>query len=126
MYDRNEFKEEFQPFYENLNEHDINDDQSFPILKTFSKDQLTVLYKSGIITEEKFNSLIPSNPISNQSNKNIQERNPITNNVKEIITGDKLDELQELIKEKILRLSIQLLHHLRKLRKWQFRLFNTV
>ena len=54
LYDRNELKETIQPFFENLKGRNINDDQCFPILKTFSKDQLAVLYKSGIITEEKF------------------------------------------------------------------------
>ena len=88
LYDRNELKETIQPFFENLKGRNINDDQCFPILKTFSKDQLAVLYKSGIITEEKF---VPKNIISTQSN--------ITKIVEEIITGDKLDELQKLIKE---------------------------
>ena len=81
LWDRNELIEKIRPFFEDLSGYNINDNQYFPILKTFSKYQLSVFYKSGIITEEKFNSLIPQNTISNRV------QNPNTNNIEEIITN---------------------------------------
>ena len=73
-----------KPFFENLRNESINDKSSIQLLKTFSKDQITILYKNGIITEEKYHFLI--------SNKE--------NLIEEIILEDNAEELQKIILEK--------------------------
>ena len=58
---RNDSIEIIKPFFENLKNDNINDEKYIPLLKTFSKDHLKVLCENGIITEDKFNLLIPKN-----------------------------------------------------------------
>ena len=55
LFYRNDLIETIKPFFENLKNENINDEKYIPLLKTFSKDQLKVLYQNGIITEEKLN-----------------------------------------------------------------------
>ena len=63
-----------KPFFENLKNENINDEKYiFHFLKhfqTFSKYQLEVLYENGIITEEKFNVLIPKKTNSTENEIN--------------------------------------------------------
>ena len=69
LFYRNDLIETVKPFFENLKKENINDEKYIPLLKTFSKVQIKVLYESGIISEEKFYSLFPKN--QNQSGFNV-------------------------------------------------------
>ena len=66
LYYRNDLIEIIKPFFENLKNENINDEKYIPLLKTFSKDQLEVLYQNKIITEEKLNLLVPKNKKRNK------------------------------------------------------------
>ena len=44
-----------------MKNENINNEEYIPLLKTFQINQLEVLYHLGIITKEKFDSLIPKN-----------------------------------------------------------------
>ena len=57
----NDLIEIIKPFFENLKNENMIDEKYIPLLKTFSKYQLKALYENGIISEEKFNLLIPKN-----------------------------------------------------------------
>ena len=99
LYYRNDLCEIIKPFFENLHNKNINDENYIPVLKTFPKDQLEGFYKNGIITKEKFNSLFPKNQsLPKVSTIPVNENN--NTNIEEIISGDKIQELQELIQEK--------------------------
>ena len=50
---RNDLIEIIKPFFENLKNENINDEKYIPVVKTFSKNQLEVLYENGIISEDK-------------------------------------------------------------------------
>ena len=63
LYYHNESVDLIKPFFENLNKENINNKH---ILKNFSKEQLEVLYKYGIITEENL-TLISNNQEKKQS-----------------------------------------------------------
>ena len=45
LFYRNDLIETIKPFLENLKNENINDEKYIPLLKTFSKDQLKLLYK---------------------------------------------------------------------------------
>ena len=98
LFYRNDLIEVVKPFFENLK----NDEKYIPFLKTFSKNQLEVLYENRIISEAKFNLLIPKNQKENQSST--KETNFTVNNIntkiEEIISRDKIRGLQELLQEK--------------------------
>ena len=66
LFYRNDLIETIKPFFKNLKNENINYEKYIPLLKRFSKDQLKVLSQYGIITEEKFNLLIPKNQKENQ------------------------------------------------------------
>ena len=113
LFYRNDLIEIIKPFFENLKKENINDEKYIPLLKTFPKDQLEVLYKNGIITEKKFNSLLPKNQnqleldfnftflTKKASNITVDEVNTkINTKIEEIISGDKIKELQEFVQEK--------------------------
>ena len=91
LYDRNDLINTIKPFFVNLKNENINDEKFNPLLKTFSKYQLLALYQNGIITKQKFNSLIPNVPNLYTNDKPQIER---------IISGDKINELQKLYQEK--------------------------
>ena len=59
LFYRNDLNEIIKPFLKNLKNENLNDEKYIPLLKTFSKDHLEVLYQNGIITEEKLNLFIP-------------------------------------------------------------------
>ena len=61
LFYRNDLIKVIKPFLENLKNENINDEKFISFLKTFSKDQLEVLYKNKILTEEKFNSVLSKN-----------------------------------------------------------------
>ena len=95
-----------KPFFENLKNDNINQEKYYPLLKRFSKDQLEVLYQNRIITEEKFDSLIPCSFKKQKENQsslqsaNIDYNNNENINIEEIISGDKVKELQQFIQER--------------------------
>ena len=109
IYFRNDLSEIIKPFFDNLKNENINDEKYIPFLKTFSKNQLKVLYENGIITGEKFNLLISENQKENQSStkETIEETNSTVNDINtkidEIISGDKIKELEKLLQEKDIR-----------------------
>ena len=102
LFYRNDSIEIIKPFFENLKNESINDEKYIPLLKTFSKGQLKIVYQYGIITEEKFNLLVPKNQKENQSS--IKETNFVGNDIntkiEEIISGDQIKELEKLLQEK--------------------------
>ena len=103
LFYHNDLIENIKPFFENLKNENINDAKYIPFLKTFSKDKLEFLYQNGIITEKRFNSLILNaknlnlNQNPNQSSTKLS--NVMTNN-EELISGDKINELNKLTQEK--------------------------
>ena len=125
LFHRIDLIEVIKPFFDNLKNENINDEKYIPFLKTFSKDQLEILYQNGIITKEKFKLLIPKNQEENQEeneeeNEEEDDENQSTTkkksstkranfigkanktllHIEEIISGDKINELQELIQSK--------------------------
>ena len=92
LFYRNDLIEVIKPFFENLKKENIKDEKYIPLLKTFSKDQLKVLYQNEIITEETFNLLVPD--------FRANEVNDINTKIEEIISGDKIKELEKLLQEK--------------------------
>ena len=102
LFYRNDLIETIKPFFENLKNENINDEKYIPFLQTFSKYHLEVLYQNGIITEEKFNLLIPKNQRENQSSTKGTNStiNDINTKIEEIILGDKIKELDKLLQEK--------------------------
>ena len=86
LFYRNDLIETIKPFFENLKNENIHDEKYIPLLKTFSKYHLEVLYKNGIITKKQ-----------NETNSRTNDMN---SKIEEIISGDKIKELQELLQEK--------------------------
>ena len=82
LFYRNDLIEKIKPFFKNLKNEDINDEKFTPLFKRFSKFQVKVLYQNGIITDEKFNLLIPKN----QKETNFKVNNIYTK-VEEIISS---------------------------------------
>ena len=109
LFYRNDLIITIKTFFENWKKENINDEKYIPLLKTFSKYQLEVLYQNGIITKEKFNFLLlkkekdenQNNP-KDQSSKlsifNVNEN--CSTNIEAIVSGDKIQELQDLIHKK--------------------------
>ena len=102
LFYRNDLIGIIKQFFENLKKENINDEKYISFLKTFSKVQLEVLYENEIITEEKFYSLIPKNRKENEPS--IKETNftvnDINTKIEDIISGDKIKELEKLLQEK--------------------------
>ena len=92
LFYRNDLIETIKPFFENLRNENINDEKYIPFLKTFSKNHLEFFYQNGIITEENFNLLIP-----NEANLTVNDMNA---QIEEIISGDKFNELDQLLLER--------------------------
>ena len=95
LYNRNDLADIIKPFFEHLKNESINDERYIPLLKTFSEFQLEILYKNGIIPRNKINSLKYKNKKFNADNSNHNK-----NFIEEIISGDKVNDLQELMQEK--------------------------
>ena len=103
LFERSDTIEIIKPFFANLKNENINNEKYLPFLKSFSKYQLEILYEDGILTKEIFDISI-GNTKGNQSqsstdfnNKNDENNN---NTIEEIISGDKIIELQELLEKK--------------------------
>ena len=96
LYYHNDSIEIIKPFFENLKNENINDEKYIPFLKTFSKDQLEALQQNRIITEEKFNSIVFNTKNQNQTQSSSQSSNLL---IEEIISGDEIIKLQELIQK---------------------------
>ena len=92
LFYRDDLIETIKPFFENLKNENINDEKNIPLLQTFPKDQLEALYQNGIITEDKLNILIPK-----KTNSTV---NDINTKIEEIISGDKIKELDKSLQEK--------------------------
>ena len=120
LFFRNDLIEIIKPFFENLKNENINDEKYFPLLKTFSKNKLEILYENGIITEEKFNSLLPKNQYSTKETN----FNEINSKIEEIISGDKIKELEKLLQEKDIKTFNTITKSFLEVKKWKFHLFN--
>ena len=107
----NDSNELIKPFFENLKDENIHDEKYIPLLKTFSKFQLDVLYQNEIITEEEYNLFISN--IKSQREKQLpyvkwkytmNERNFLMNEIdhkiEDIVSEDKIKELDQLLQEK--------------------------
>ena len=97
LYDRNDLADLIKPFFLNLQNETINDEKYIPFLNTFSKYQLEALHFNEIIPKEKFYS--PMNKyrrILRTLSFNDSDDNK-DNQIEEIISGDKLKELQKFI-----------------------------
>ena len=100
LFYRNDLIETINPFFENLKNENLNDEKFLPFLKTFSKDQLEVFYENGIIPENKFHSIIPKNQNQSSPKTTNFRKNSINSRIEEIISGDKITELDKLLQEK--------------------------
>ena len=58
-----------------MKNENINNEKYIPLLKTFQINQLEVLYYHGIITKEKFDSVIPKN-MDETNNQTSSESDP--------------------------------------------------
>ena len=96
LFYRNDLIETIKPFFENLKNENVNDEKYIQLLKTFSFDQLKVLYQNKIITEEKLNLLIPKEQFSSI----FKMKNYINTEIEDIISGDKIKELKKFLQEK--------------------------
>ena len=125
LFYRNDLIETIKPFFENLKNENINDEKYIPLLKTFSKNQLEVLYQNVIITEEKLNLLIPKNQKENQNQSSTKETNSTLNDIntkiEDIISGDKVTELDKLVQEKDIKTFNTITNFFSKSKKWKFR-----
>ena len=85
----------------NKEKYNINEQIHIPFLKSLSSFQLKILYKYKIIDEEIY-SIVGKQRISttNSSNDISETSNKEEKMVKEIIEGDKIEELRKLIMEK--------------------------
>ena len=91
LFYRNDLIEIIKPFLDLKNEN-INDKKYIPLLKTFSKDRLKALYENGILSEEKENQYSTKETNSTMNDINIK--------IEEIISGDKIKELEKFLQEK--------------------------
>ena len=109
LFYRNDLIETIKPFFENLKDENINDKRFIPLLRTFPKDQLEVLYQNGIITEEKLNLLIPKNQKANQfvTKETNFTVNDINTKIEEILSGDTIKELNKLHQENDIKTLIR-------------------
>ena len=96
LFNRTDLVDVLKPFFENLRNENINNEKYLPLLKTFSNYHRKVLYQMKILTNERFHSLV-----LNRTFININNNNNINNNIniEEIVAGDKIRELQQLIQE---------------------------
>ena len=98
-----------KPFMCFLNSHNINDEKYISFLHSYSKFQLKLLFKNGILSEERFNSLVPKEANNSQDHsKNIPSKSEIElqekkQNIEEILDeimeGDKCEDLRRLIND---------------------------
>ena len=100
LFYRRDLAEIIKPFMQNLNNENIDDEKYIPFLKMFPKDQLKVLCQNEIINAEKLNSLITNSKKSSSDNSNIGTYNTRIQQIERIISGDKIKELEELIRNK--------------------------
>ena len=97
LFYRNDLIEAIKPFFDKLKNENINEEKYIPLLKTFSKNQLEALYENEILTEEKFDSLLPKNQfLTKESNSTV---NDIHHKIEEILSGDNIKELDKLLQE---------------------------
>ena len=102
LYSNDDLIEIIKPFLENMKKESINDEKYIPFLETFSKSQHEVLYHHRIITKEKLCSVMPKDYDRNHNQSSSKSEDMILSDnfkIEEIISGDKLQELQELIQK---------------------------
>ena len=88
LQDRNDLATIVKPFYHNLKNQNINNEKYDSFLKTFSRFELEVLFKSQIITKERFYSFFPG-----------YENKIEDNMIEAILLHDQVDELQKFLQE---------------------------
>ena len=89
LFNRNDLGNIIKLFFKDLKDENIQDDKYIPLLRTFPRSQLEALLRNNIITEKKYYSLC-----------NFKNQEPIVQdsyNIEAMITGDKINELQDLI-----------------------------
>ena len=91
LYNHNDSLNILKPFFENLKNDNINDEKYIPFLKTFSKYQLENLYQNRILTDKIYSYLLKPYAKKDQNQLSLKK-----DNIEEIISGDKIKELQEL------------------------------
>ena len=86
-----------KPFLKNLNKKNINDSLYIQFLEFFSHYQLKLLSKIGVISPDKFKSLITKKKVMNIHSifKKDKKENEVI--MDEIISGDKVYDLQSFI-----------------------------
>ena len=104
---RKDLIETIKPFFgqlynKNKNEkYNINDKKNIPFLKSFLSFQLQILHEYEIIDEEIYLASVQNRGFLQKScESSLQLSNNEEEKVREIIKGDKLEELQKLIREK--------------------------
>jgi len=104
---RNDLIDTVKPFFGQLNnnnnkeKYNINEEKHIPFLKSFSNFQFKLLYEYKIINGEIYSNVVRKQTISSTtSTRNLSESNNNEEMIKEIIEGDKMKELQQLINEK--------------------------
>ena len=78
----------------NQEKYNINEEKYIPFLISFYEYQLKLLYEYEIIDEKIYAIIVPKEESSSTKSSNNDEKR-----VEEIIQGDKLEELQQLIRE---------------------------
>ena len=94
LYYRNDLADIMRPFFENLKNENIKKTKYIPFLRTFSINQLEVLYKKKIIAE------IQPELSSSQDLFSFSQGNVNRSQIEEIISEDKITELDKLLQEK--------------------------
>ena len=99
---RKDLIDTIKPFIQQLNnsatneQFKINEEKYIPFLKSLSKIQIEVLHEAEIIDEEKYAFIMPNKELlSINSPESLKSKI-----VREIIKGDKLEAMQNLIREK--------------------------
>ena len=119
LFNCEDFIDIIKPFFDNLKSENINDEKYIPFLKTFSQDQIDFLYQLGIIREERFISLFPwMNSFIYQNQSSLKFMNDSNYKIiEEIISGDKIKELQELIQVKDIKTFTTILKSFKDVQK---------
>ena len=102
---RNDLIDTIKPFFEELNnnnneKYNINEEKHIPFLKSLSQFQLIILCNYNILDTNIYIAVVMGTLIGSI----VYKGNPI--NVREIIQGDKMENMQKLIREKDIKTYI--------------------
>ena len=95
LFNRRDLINVINPFMQNLDNENINNSKFIPLLQRFPKNELDVLYKKKIISEEIYSSLISRKNESKSfldSSSIKTDPNSIKETIKRIIREDKINE----------------------------------